>query len=81
MELSLLKKSKPLLHVKNMMEKKSPENSENLAEESILTISLKLLPQRMVQFLFYSVLNAIEKCVGDVESLAHDENIKGLDKT
>jgi hypothetical protein len=27
------------------------------------------------------VLNAVEKCIGDVESLAHDENIKVLDKT
>lgn len=73
-------KSKPSNPVKNMMEKKSPDNSDNSAEKSISMTSLKLSPPNKVTSLIISVLNAVEKCIGDVESLAHDSKIKVLNK-
>ena len=80
MELSPSKKSTPSSHVRNIKAKKSPENSENSAEELISMISLKLSPQNKVILSIISVLDAIEKCVGDVDELSQDSNIKGLTK-
>ena len=42
--------------------------------------SHKLLLQNKVLLQIISVLDSIEKCVGDVEELAHDTYIKGLTK-
>lgn len=80
MESSPSKKSRHSLPVKNMEEIKSPDNSENLAEELTLTTSLKSSLQNKVFVSINPVLNSIEKCVGDVETLAHDQNIKVLSK-
>ena len=78
MESSPSRKSRPSHHVRNTMERRSPENSENSAERLTLTTTLKASPPRTVFSILNSVLNAIEKCVGDVENLAHEKNIKGL---
>jgi Ca2+-binding EF-hand superfamily protein len=63
-----------------MMERELAENLGNSAEGLISTILLNLSLQSKVLFLISLVLNAVEKCVGDVESLAHDKNIAELDK-
>lgn len=78
MESSLSRKSRNSHLVRNTMERRSPENSKNSAERLTLTTTLNLSPPRTVFSILISVLSAIEKCVGDVESLAHDKNIKDL---
>lgn len=75
------KKSKTSTPAPNTMEKESPENSENSAEELTSTTSPKPSPPNKVAYCFNQVLNAIEKCIGDVDSLAHDSHIKTLDRT
>lgn len=80
MESSLSRKSKPSPPVSNTMERRSPENSENSVEELTLTTSPKPLHPSKVKIFLNLVLNAVEKCVGDVESLAHDSVIKELDR-
>ncbi len=80
MELSPLKKSKISHHAHNTTERESPENSENLEEKPISTTSLKFFPPSKVFFYQFSVLSSIEKCVGDVEGLSQDKNIKELTK-
>ena len=78
MESSLPKKSRPSHPVMSMMERKSPESSKNTAERLTSTITRNPSPPRTVFSMLNSVLNAIEKCVGDVETLSHDKNIKDL---
>ena len=80
MESSPPKKSKTSAHAPNTMERKLPENSENSAEKLTLTICPNLLPPNKVFSYSNQVLNSIEKCVGDVDSLAYDNQIKNLDK-
>lgn len=80
MESLLPKKSRTFNLVQITMERKLQDNSRNSVEESILTISLKPLPPSKVSFQNYSVLNSIEKCVGQVQALSQDSHIKTLDK-
>lgn len=78
MESLLLKKSRLSHLVKNTMERKSPGSSENSAERLTSTITHNPSPPRTVFSMLNSVLNAIEKCVGEVEALSQDKNIKDL---
>lgn len=80
MESLLSRKSKLSTLVKNTMERESIGNSEKLVEKLMLMTSLGLLLLNKVLFCLFLVLKAIEKCVGDVEYLSQEANIKDLSK-